>query len=192
MGGSDGASWTRSWRLRGLMAVIAVMVLLVAGWPLVNAVVSGSMPVPAGQITETGAGPGQTFQITVGPGWSVPSAADQGILTRTGASLAVDAVTILGGTSVSQLWSGLSRIELVGDAGARLGPPVVVRTRQGLEGLIGELSVPGRPAVAALFPGPGGTFAVEMIALGKPGSSAASLAAARQVIRSVSFPAASR
>ncbi len=59
MGGSDGASWTRSWRLRGLMAVIAVMVLLVAGWPLVNAVVSGSMPVPAGQITETEPAPGR-------------------------------------------------------------------------------------------------------------------------------------
>ena len=120
------------------------------------------------------------------------SPANEGVLSRAGTSLAVDAVTILGRTSASQLWSGLGRIALIGSAGARLGPPVAVRTRQGLKGLIGDLSVPGRPAVAALFTGPGGTFAVEMIALGKPGSSAASLAAAGHVIRSVSFPAASR
>ena len=179
-------------RLRGLLAVIAVMVALAAGWPLVNAAISGSVPVPAGQIVETGSGSGQTFQVTVGPGWSVPSPADQDVMTRAGTSLAADTVTIPGGTSVSQLWSGLGRIALIGNAGARLGAPVVVRTRRGVVGLIGGLSVPGRPGLAALFPGPGGTFAVEMIALGKPGSSAASLAAAGQVIRSVSFPAGSR
>ncbi|HTS97966.1 MAG TPA: hypothetical protein VMI33_15250 [Streptosporangiaceae bacterium] len=190
MGGSDRASWTRSGRLRGLLAVIAVMVALAAGWPLVNAAISGSVPVAAGRITES-AGSGQTFQITVGPGWSVKSPADQGVMTRAGTSLAADTVTILGGTSVSQLWSGLGRIALIGNAGARLGQPVVVRARRGAVGLIGGLSVPGRPGLAALFPGPDGRFAVEMIALGKPGS-VASLAAALQVIRSVSFPAGSR
>ncbi len=188
----DQMPWVRSRRLWGLLAVVAVMAVLVGGWTLVNDSISGNVPLSAGEILSVSPGGAQTALITVGPGWWQQSTTNGCVLSRAGTSLTIFSVSLVGHPSAAQAWSGLGRIALVEDPNAQLGAAHRVRGGQHAEGLIGGLALPGRPAIAALFLVPGGGFAIEMIATGKPGSSPAGLRQARQMIRSVRFPGVAR
>jgi hypothetical protein len=192
MRSTDPAPRTPAWRLRGLLAIVVIMAVLAAGWPLVNASISDTQPLAAGRTLTIGPDFEHSARITVGRGWSLLTSGSNPQqyyqLRRAGTDLGVSYVTLLQSAPDGKLWSGLGRIVLIGNASARLGAPRAVRSSQGISGLTGRLTQNGRTGIGAIYPGPGGKFAIEMTALPRAGAPAADLAAARRVIRSVMFP----
>lgn len=191
------ATLPASWRLRWLLVVVVVMAVLAAGWPLVNASISSMQPVAAGRILAIGPNSSRIARFTVGAGWSLVTSQSNPQqsyrLSRAGATLTVNYVTLTDSPAAAKLWSGLRSIVRIGDASARLSASRQVRSSQGVRGLTGTQTLSrGRTGIAAVFPAPGGKFAIEITAAAEPGGSAASRAAIRRVARSISFPEAQR
>ncbi|HEY2638772.1 MAG TPA: hypothetical protein VGI66_02655, partial [Streptosporangiaceae bacterium] len=60
-------------RIRALLTVIAVMVALTAGWPLLNLAVSDHQPLPAGVRLSVRPNRAHSARFLVGAGWSMIS-----------------------------------------------------------------------------------------------------------------------
>jgi hypothetical protein len=184
-------------RLRWLLAVVSVMALLTAGWPLLNTAVSDKLPLTRGAALRIGPGGPNSATLRVGPGWSLrPAESNQArgySLRRGAASLSIAYVTLAERSEAPLLWDGLRAILRIRSPGLRLGSPAAITSIQGRAGLTGTLTSRGAAGAAAIFVGPAGTFAIEVIGLApwSPGGAAA-IAAIRIVIRSLVFPAAPR
>jgi hypothetical protein len=197
MQGSEPATFPPFWRLRWLLAIVVIMAVLAAGWPLVNAGISGAQPLAAGRTLTIGPDAMHSARITVGPGWvlvtSQSNPLQDYLLRRNRTNLVVNYVTLTGSPGAAKLWSGLRRIVRISNASARLGAATTMRNSRGLKGLTGRQALSdGRTGIAVIFPAPGGKFAIEITAVAKPGATAADLAAARRVAESVFFPEVSR
>lgn len=196
MQGPAHATLSAPWRLRWLLVVVVVMAVLAAGWPLVNASISSTQPLAAGRTLTVGPDSRDIARFTVGPGWSLVTSQSNPQqnyqLSRAGATLTVNYVTLTDSTAAAKLWSGLRSIIRIGDASARLSASHPVRNSPGIKGLSGTQTLSrGRTGIAAIFPAPGGKFAIEITAAARPGAAAANLAA-RSIARSISFPGVQR
>src|SRR5271165_7379401 len=67
-GQPPGAASPRT-RLRGLLIVVTLVVLLTAGWPLLNALVANELKVPAGTALRIGPSGPDSASVRVGPHW---------------------------------------------------------------------------------------------------------------------------
>jgi hypothetical protein len=181
-------------RLRWLLAVLAVIVTLTAGWPLVSTTVAGDRPLAAGTTVTVGPSRASSGRVTVGPGWSVLTARSDPnrsySLARGALRLSVRYVSLVSPPAQASLWRGLRQVLRIGNPGLTPGRPRVFTTSDGSQGLIAFLSGPGRTGQAAALAAPDGTFAIEMIMLGPPGTARVMRSAGLPVLRSLRFPAA--
>ncbi len=196
MGQPPGAQTPRA-RLRWLLAVVTVMALLTAGWPLLNSAVSDNLLLSRGAALRIGPGGPNSATLRVGQGWSLrPAESDPArgySLRRGAASLSIAYVSLAERSQAPLLWDGLRAILRIRNPGLRLGSPEAMPSMQGRPGLTGALTSRGAAGAATIFVGPAGTFAIEMIVLAprSPGGAAA-LAAIRIFVRSLIFPAVPR
>jgi hypothetical protein len=183
-------------RLRWLTAVLVVMALLTAGWPLINLAVSNRRTLAADTMLQLGPGQANLAQFTVGPGWSmVPSQTDPRLdysLRRGGVGLTVSYVAVIDGAHPAELWAGLRNVIRISDPGVRLGPPSPYTTAQGRQGAEGTLQGRGETGGASIVLDPSGAFAVEMILLGPRHLGRRNLGAAHRIMHSLQVPARSR
>jgi hypothetical protein len=182
--------------LRRLIVVIAVIVLLAVGWPVVSLAVSDDQPVAAGQPLTIGPDSAHSATFTPGRNWVVHSAETDTILRWSLSDGPVDVaviyVMVISPSQVGRLWPGLQSGLLVGDPSARLGRPVGFTSPDGSKGLTGTVTANDRAGQAAVFPGPNGEFAIEIVSAAPVQDGAAARAAAALVARSLRFPAAAR
>jgi hypothetical protein len=183
-------------RLRWLMIVMAVMVALTAGWPLLNAAVADKQPLAAGASLRVGPGERNSADVRIGAGWTLrPAESDprQGYLLRRGAvtvSIAYESLT--GVDHAAGIWSGLQRVFRVTNPGVRLGTPSAVTTRQGLAGLSAVATSARAYGIVTDFVGPSGTYAIRIVVLAPRHAKSLTAATSLLLVRSLRFPAASR
>jgi hypothetical protein len=186
------ASGTARLRVRWLLIVIAIMVVLTAGWPLINAAVSARHNLKPGTRLTVGPGGRHSAQITVGSGWSLQQAENTqlyGYVLRSGSvDLAVDYVGLLSKGQARNLWAGLRQLLRIEDPGVRLGPPVVFTSAFGRAGISGKLTGRLRDGTASVFSDPGRGFAVEMIMLAPRSIRRSVFKPGLQIMRSLRLP----
>lgn len=183
-------------RLRWLLIVMAVMVLLTAGWPLLNAAVADKQTLAAGASLRVGPAGRNSADLRIGSGWTLrPAESDplQGYLLRRGAAtVSIGYVSLPGLEHAAGIWSGLRRVFRVTNPGVRLGTPSVVTTRQGLPGLSAIATGAGAYGTVTDFVGPSGTYAIRIVVLAPRYAKPLMAATSLLLIRSLRFPAASR
>ena len=156
--------------LRWLLVVIAVIVALTVGWPVVSLAVSDDQPVAAGQPLTIGPAGAHSATFTPGPDWAVHSAETDSIerwsLSDGPVDVTVVYVLVISPSQVRRLWPGLESTLLLGDGSARLGPPATVTSADGAKGLTGAVTANGWAGQAAVFPAlrrPDDDFAIEIV-----------------------------
>jgi len=183
-------------RMRWLLIVVGVMVLLTAGWPLLNAVVADKQQLAAGASLRVGPGGPNSASVRVGSGWTLrPAESDprQGYLLRRGAvTVSIDYVALTGTYRTTGIWSGLRRVFRVSNPGIRLGTPRAVTSGQGRAGLIATAIGARSEGNVTAFVGPSGTYAIQIVVLAPRYAKPVVAAAALLLIRSLRFPAAPR
>ncbi|MGH3303097.1 MAG: hypothetical protein ACRDOK_15730 [Streptosporangiaceae bacterium] len=183
-------------RLRWLLAVLAVIVVLTAGWPLVGSTVAGHRPLAAGTTITVGPTAASSGRVTVGPGWSVMTASTNPhwyySIARGPLRMSVRYVSLARAGEPGALWRGLRQILRIGNPGVTPGRPRQLTTADGSRGLIAALSGPGRTGQAAVVAAPARPFAIEMIMTGPSRTARAVRAAGMPIIRSLRLPAAAR
>ena len=182
--------------LRWLIIVVAVIVVVTVGWPVVSLAVSDDHPVAAGQPLAIGPDSALSAVFTPGRDWVVRSAETDPILHWSLTDGAVDVsvvyVMVISPSQVGRLWPGLQSDLQLGDASARLGRPASITSAAGSSGLTGTVTASDRAGQAAVFPGPAGKFAIEIVSVAPVQDGAAARAAAALVARSLRFPAAAQ
>ena len=183
-------------RLRWLLIVVGVMVLLTAGWPLVNAVVADKQQVAAGASLRVGPSGPDSASVRVGPGWTMrPAESDprQGYLLRRGAvTVWIGYVTLTGTYRAAGIWIGLGRVFRVSNPGVRLAAPAAVTSGQGRAGLSATATGARTVGNVTAFVGPSGTYAIQIIVLAPRNAKPVAAAAALLLTRSLRFPAVLR
>jgi hypothetical protein len=167
--------------------VLAVIVILTAGWPLVSATVTGHHPLADGATIAVGPTSASAGHVTVGPGWSVMTASSNPqhfySLGHGAVQMSIRYVSLAG--EQDQLWPGLRQILRIVDPGVALGQPRPVTTADGSRGLVADLSGSGRAGEAQVVAAPARTFAIEMILVAPSSTAQAMRAAGRPVLRSL-------
>jgi len=180
-------------RLRWLLIIVGVMVLLTAGWPLLDAVVSDKQQLAAGAKLRIGPSGPDSASVSVGPGWTLrPAESDprQGYLLRRGdISVSIGYVALARAGRTTGIWSGLQRVLRVSNPGIRLGRPAAVTSRQGRAGLTATATSARTSGHVTDFLGPSGTYAIEIVVLGPSGAKPVAAAVSLLLIRSLRFPA---
>jgi hypothetical protein len=180
-------------RLRGLAAILVIMIALTAGWSLLSLAISNRRQLAAFTTLSVGPGRGDLANFTVGPKWSVvPSETDPRLnylLRRGDVDLTVSYITLVGRAQTAHLWEGMHQIIQITHPGMRLGPATTFTTLQGRSGISGSVTGAGNVGTATVVRDPGGTFAVEMLVTGPRHESRLNLLAADRVLRSLRMPA---
>jgi hypothetical protein len=183
-------------RLRGLLIVVAVMVLLTAGWPLLNALVADKQVVAAGTALQIGPGGLNSASVRVGPQWSLRPAESNPregyVLSRGAVAVSIEYVTLEHAEREAVIWGGLRQVLRVSHPGVSLGPPKAVTSSQGREGRTAMLTSTRSIGAVAVFVAPSGTYAIQMIVLAPRGVSPIAAGATRQFLRTLRFPAEPR
>ena len=181
-------------RVRWLVLVVAVMVGLTAGWPLLNTVVANRQAVAAGP-QSIGSGPANSGHVKVGHGWTLAPAQSNPRLemsmSRGPVTMSAAFVRLPAGWHAGQLWAGLGSTLRIRRPGARLGAARVTTNVQGLTGLVGSLVQGDLSGTATIFPAPSRRFAVVMLLLAPRHTRLVDLAGAHKLIRSIQFARAS-
>jgi len=157
-------------RLRWLVIVVIAMIVLTAGWPLVNLIVSDRHHLRPGTSLTVGPGNGKSGTITVArPGWSLLSAETNPLysytLKRGKLAMTIDYVQASGTDTDAELLAGLRELLRVTHPGVQAGRSFDLPTRPGRTGLAVVLSGASQIGVASIFAAAGRHFAIEMIML---------------------------
>jgi len=172
------------------------MALLTAGWPLLDSAVANRQPLATGAKVTVGPGPGSSATVTVGPGWYLQPAESNPalvyILRRGAVLLLIRRVSLVDRQQVSRIWLGMRLMLSVTRPGSMLSGPVSITTAHRFKALTGRITALMFTGIATVVPGPSGDFAVAMMALAPRGTNPALLAAAHQVMTSVTFVKADR
>jgi len=183
-------------RLRWLLIVVSAMVLLTAGWPLLNAAVADKQQLAAEAALRVGPSGPNSASVRVGPGWTMqPAESDprQSYLLRHGAvTVSIRYVMLTGTHHTAGIWGGLRRVFRVSNPGIRLGTPAAVINGQGRAGLSAIATGARTAGNMTAFVGPSGTYAIQIVVLAPRYAKQAAVAAALLLIRSLRFPAAAR
>ena len=169
------------------------VVLLGAGWPLLNAVTPSTQALASDDTVDLGSGGDYAASLDLPQdGWNVNTtktmAGQQYVFERGPVDLALISVQPPDGMEATPeaLWTGMETTSRVDDGSARLGEPESTTTQDGTRGLVGDLSTQDRTERAAVFPSPDGGFAVEMT-LGGEDATEDDLSAVEDVVEAVSF-----
>lgn len=176
-----------------LAVAAGVVVLLGAGWPLLDAATPSAQELADDHTVDVGAAGDYAASLELPQhGWNMDTtrtmAGQQYVLTR--GPIELDLTSVRPPQDVDatpeNLWAGMETTSRVHDPSARLGEPESTDTQDGTEGLVGDLHTQGRTERAAVFPAPDGAFAVEMT-LGGKDATEADIAAVDDVVEAVSF-----
>lgn len=180
----------------GTGVVAAVLAVLGGGLPLLDTALGrGGRPLAAGAIVAVGTARDGVRPVRV----AVPSgrwvlSAERSSLSSNAALLSGDvvvnvgAVLPLGPVDARDLWHGLGRIVWAGGAARLHARPVSVTTADGLTGVLGRLSAPGRVGLAAAFTT--GTVGATVTAAGPPGAFRELAGEVEAMVRSLTIAAA--
>ncbi|MGC0416655.1 hypothetical protein [Embleya sp. AB8] len=175
----------------GPLAVVAVLVLLVGGWSLIDSAIAGDKGIRAGTVFRVGPDDRHYAWFRVGPGWTLDQAAttpSQVFVLRHGdVDLSVAYLSLPRTEDADALWTGLRDTVRVADRHARLGAAGPTIAAAGARGLVGTLTQSGDIGRAVIYPGPGNTFAIRLIALAPPATAAAQWPPVQDVLRSLTF-----
>ncbi|HUB37341.1 MAG TPA: hypothetical protein VMA72_00655 [Streptosporangiaceae bacterium] len=182
-------------RLRWLLIVVAVMALLTAGWPLLNAAVADNQNLAAGSI-RIGPGGRNSADIRIGAGWTLrPAQSDPRqdyVLHRGAVAVSIGYVSLADAEQTAGAWSGLRRVFRVTNPGVRLGRPSAVTNGQGLPGLSAIATGARVSGTVTDFVGPSGAYAIRIVVLAPRDAKLLTAATSLLLIRALRFPAASR
>ncbi|GHD15946.1 hypothetical protein GCM10007147_03900 [Nocardiopsis kunsanensis] len=176
-----------------LAVAAGVVVLLGAGWPLLDAATPSAQELADDHTVDVGAAGDYAASLELPQhGWNMDTtrtmAGRQYVLNR--GPIELDLTSVRPPQDVDatpeNLWAGMETTSRVHDPSARLGEPESTDTQDGTEGLVGDLHTQGRTERAAVFPSPDGAFAVEMT-LGGKDATEADITAVDDVVEAVSF-----
>ncbi|WP_017539154.1 hypothetical protein [Nocardiopsis halophila] len=176
-----------------LGAAAAAVALPLLAWPLAGALLPDAVSVPSGRPVVVGEGGGYEATTRFEPGWTeLPAESSEGellVYRRGRVLLQVRVVRPPQGApeGAHDLWRGFERITRAWDPSARFGEPSETTGDAGAEGLTGLLEVDGASGTAAVFPSPGGGFAVEFATTADRFASVRDVQAAGRVVDSVAF-----
>jgi hypothetical protein len=172
------------------------MVLLTAGWPLLNALVADKQVIASGTALRIGPGALDSASVRVGPQWSLRPAESnprQGyVLSRGAVAVSIEYVTLEHAEREAVIWGGLRQVLRVSHPGVSLGPPKAVTSSQGRDGRTAPLTSTRSTGAVTVFVAPSGTYAIQMIVLAPRGASSIAVGATRQFLRTLRFPAEPR
>ncbi|MFV2179507.1 hypothetical protein ACFHW2_37855 [Actinomadura sp. LOL_016] len=158
----------------GTGVAAAVLAVLGGGLPLLDSALGrGGRPLAAGAVVAVGTERGGVRPVRM----AVPSArwvlsAERSSLATNAALLSgevvvnVGAVLPLGAADARDLWHGLGRIVAAGGPARLHADPAAFTTAEGLTGLTGRLTAPGRVGLAGVFTT--GALAARVTATGPP------------------------
>jgi hypothetical protein len=183
-------------RVRWLLIVVAIIIVLTAGWPLLNLAVSNNRRISANTHLVVGPSRKDSARVTIGPGWSMLSAESNphlGYVLRRGAvQVSIDYVTLIDHAHAGGLWAGMRELVRIGHPGATLSAPRPVSTVHHSEGDIGKVSGRNLVGTATVFADTSRDFAIEMVVLSPRRAVRANLIAAQRIIFSLLFLPTSR
>jgi hypothetical protein len=178
-------------RIRWLVAVVAIMVLLTAGWPLLDQIVADSRPLAAGTSLTIGPGGAATAKMSIGRGWRLMPAESnprQQYLLRAGPALmTVSAAALPGPASDAELWAGMQQVLRVSHSGVRVGRMTPFISTTGQAGITGPVAIGAEAGTATVFIAPADMATLQVVVLAPRSDADRVLAATRLLIRSVTF-----
>jgi hypothetical protein len=191
-GQPPGAASPRT-RLRGLLIVVAIMVMLTAGWPLLDGLVADQQNVPPGAAIRIGPVGPDSASVRIGPHWTMqPAQTDPRqayVLSRGAVTVSISYLSLIHPYRAAGIWSGLRQILRVSHPGVRLGPPVTVTSSQGQAGRAATMTGTRIAGAVTVFVAPSGTYAIQMIVVGPHGARSLFAQATRQFVGTLRFPA---
>jgi hypothetical protein len=177
-------------RVRWLVAVIAVMALLTAGWPLLNRTVSDSR-LAAGQSLTIGPVGAMKARMTTGRGWRLMPAesnARQRYVLRAGpAQLTLATVSLPAGTTNASLWAGLRHLLRISHSRVTMGSMTAITSQTGRAGFSSRIAVGRNAGTVTVFVAPTGTLALEIVFLAPRDAIDQVVADTSRLARSVTF-----
>jgi len=178
-------------RIRWLVAVVTVMALLTAGWPLLNKIVADSRPLAAGTSLTIHPGGAVSARMGIGRGWRMMPAESnprQRYLLRAGpAMLTVSAASLPAPVSDAELWAGMRQLLRLTHSGARVGGMTPFISTTGQAGIAGPFAVGAEAGTAIVFIAPADTATLQVVVLAPRSDADRVQAATRLLIRSVTF-----
>jgi hypothetical protein len=178
-------------RIRWLLAVVAVMALLTAGWPLLNQIVADTRPLAAGSSLTIGPGGTVSARMIIGHGWRLMQAESnprKRYLLRAGPAL-LDASTVSLPAPVTdaELWAGMRQLLRVTHSGVTVGRMTPFISPTGQAGLTGPVAGGADAGTATIFIAPADLAALEVVVLAPRSDADRVEAATRLLIQSVTF-----
>ncbi|WP_017625477.1 hypothetical protein [Nocardiopsis chromatogenes] len=176
-----------------LGAAAAAIALPLLAWPLVAFLLPDASMVPSGRPVVLGESEDYEATARFERGWTqLPAESTEGellVYQRGRVQLQVRIVRPPPGApeGAQDLWHGLERITRMSDPSARLGEPAEVTGDEGAQGLRGPVEGDTVSGKAAVFPSPGGGFAVEFTATADQYAAVHDVQAADHVMESVAF-----
>jgi hypothetical protein len=177
-------------RIRWLVAVVAVMALLTAGWPLLNQIVADTRPLAAGSSLTIGPGGTVSARMIIGHGWHLMPAESnprKRYLLRAGPAL-LDASTVSLPARVTdaELWAGMRQLLRVSH-GVTVGRMTPFISPTGQAGLTGSVAGEADAGTATIFIAPADLAALEVVVLAPRSDANRVESATRLLIQSVTF-----
>jgi hypothetical protein len=194
LGDTQPAAARPAWGARALLAAVAVMAVLTAGWPLISLALSDTQSLPAGQTLVIGPSAPYSARFTVGGGWlvrkSLSDPKQDYWLRRGSVSVSVVLVPLISSSQAGRLWAGVRSLAQVSSPGTRLAGPRPARARAGGQVTTGVLTRAGGAEWVTIYLSPARKFAVEIFwAAARAGHpAAADRRAVAGLIASVGFP----
>jgi hypothetical protein len=180
-------------RLRGLLIVVTIMVVLTAGWPLLDSLVADRQNVAAGTPLRIGPSGPDSASLRVGPDWTIrPAQTDPRqdyVLARGAVTVSISYLSLIHPYRVAGIWTGLRQILRISHPGVRLGLPMTVTSNQGLRGRTAKLTSMRTAGAVTVFVGPSGNYAIQVVVIGPQSASPVAAQATRQFIGTLRFPA---
>ncbi len=106
--------------------------------------------------------------------------------------MSISYAALVGTAGPVQLWPALGRVLQLSHPGSRLGKPAAVTSFHGSRGVTGTVSGESLSGVATVYPGPSGSFAIEIVVLVPRSASPVLIATATRMTRSLQFPVGTR
>ncbi len=198
LGTTRSAGARPGWGFRVLLAVVAVMALLTAGWPLASLAFSDPQPLAPGQTIVIGAGAQYSARFTVGGGWQVRRSLTDPKqvywLRRRTVGMSVALVPLITSSQAGRLWAGVRSLAQVSSPGSRLIGPRPSSIGPAGQVTTGVITRAGASEWVTIYLSPARKFAVEIFWAARRGRGpdAADRQAVARLLSSVVFPGGRR
>jgi len=176
-------------RWLGVAAILVVIALITAGWPVINSWISDRQDLPDGTVLRIGSGTERATVRLSGSGWQVSKSQSDPLRSydlRHGAvQLTIDYASLLSAKDARNVWAGATR--LVEVSGGRVGTVEKTHTRRDVPGQTATLVQQGDLGRLTTYVAPDKMYALQFVELGPTDAPVADRAAAQAVVRDVTF-----